>query len=109
MTESTKPQCSFFNCAAWASVLVPLVTFGVTFVIFRGGWHVNFDIQEDYLLGAFCLQIVSLISGIVSLFGIPKLGAEFILWKAVVGILASCGMGFLALVGLVVNGLGHNC
>lgn len=100
---------SFSNRAAWISLLTPIVTFGVSFALFKPDWHLNSDFVGYYLFGAFCLQIISLILGIMSLFGMPQHGAKLILWEAAIGILASCGMGFLCLLGMALNGLGHNC
>jgi len=79
------------------------------FVIFKADWHISWNVQQSVLFGSFCGQIVSLIFGIVSLFGIARHGAKLILWKAAVGILASIGMGFLSAVSLIMNGMGHNC
>ena len=106
LAESKK---SFFNRAAWLSVFIPLVTFVVTFVLFRWDWHISIDVQEKYLFGAGCVQVISLILGIVSLFGIRRHGARLIVWKAAIGIIASCGMGFLSFVGMIFNAMGRNC
>lgn len=100
LAESKK---SFFNRAAWFSLFTPVVTFGVTVALFR--LHVDRDLLDFYLGVTLCLQIISLILGIVSLFGIPQHGARLILWKAVIGILASCGMAYVSYAGLIFNGL----
>jgi hypothetical protein len=55
----------------------------------------------DVLLIPFWLLVSSLLFGVLSLFGIRKHGASPILLKAIIGILASFGFGFIvfALIG----------
>src|SRR5271170_4977498 len=81
---------SFFNLAAWCSFFIPFITAVFTFTV---GPNINSDSDaaDMFLLVAFCLQIFSVVLGIVSLFGISRHGARLILWKAVIGIFASCG------------------
>lgn len=83
---------SFFNLAAWCSFLIPFIT---AIFILKLGYNINRDSQaaDIFLLITFSLQIFSIVLGIVSLFGISRHGARLILWKAAIGILASCGMG----------------
>ena len=96
---------SFYYQAARASLFIPLVTFGVTLVLFGSNSHISSEVTGYFALGAFVVQVISLILGIVSLFGIPRHGARLILWKAVVGIIASCGMGFVSI--YLILGGGH--
>ena len=60
-------------------------------------WHITWtgNFLGLLLLAAFLAQIASFIGGIVSLFGIPKGAVKLILWKALVGILASGAMGYV--------------
>src|SRR5271154_3176535 len=98
--KSDSSKKSFFNLAAWCSFFIPFITAIFTF----DGHNINSDSHaaDIFLLVAFCLQIFSIVLGIVSLFGISRHGARLILWKAVIGILASCGMGlFLILCAMV--------
>src|SRR6266446_2504970 len=88
---------SFFNRAAWCSFCIPLVTAAVTFVltcaiIFK---YMDGDFFFSYLYWAFRFQIIGVILGLLSLFGIPRHGAELILWKAAAGIATSCGVGYV--------------
>jgi hypothetical protein len=71
--------------------------------------QVNFDAVGYYLLGAFCLQIISIILGVISLFGIPKYGPGLIVWKAAVGILGSCGTGCFIFLFAIGISMGRNC
>lgn len=52
----------------------------------------------DILVVPFWILVSSFVSGVVSLFGIPKHGMRPILLKATVGILASCGAGYVVYV-----------
>ena len=83
------------------------MTAGITILI--GNMCKSGDPVAYYLLGAFFIQIISLILGIVSLFGIPRYGARLILWKALIGIIASCGMEFMIILDIIGNAMGHNC
>ena len=67
------------------------------------------DALGVYLFCAFWIQPVGLFLGIASLFGIPRHGARLILWKAVLGILLSCGAGFGIFILALANAMGHNC
>lgn len=100
---------SLFNRAAWCSFFIPLATVAVTFLLLFADSRIGSDAAGIYLFWAFWIQAISLILGIASLFGIPKHGARLILWKAALGILLSCGMGFVIFVLAVGNAMGHNC
>lgn len=88
---------SFHNRAAWYCFSIPLVTAAVTFVLACAEIHKYLDSDSFviYLIWAFCFQIIGVILGLLSLFGIPQYGAKLILWKAAIGILASCGIGYV--------------
>jgi hypothetical protein len=104
LAESKK---SFFNRAAWVSLLSPFITFGMIVVYDIIVKYPTQEVSGYCVKGAFVASVISLILGIVSLFGIPRHGARLIAWKAVIGIIASLVMGFLSLVGIVFNSLGH--
>ena len=100
---------SFFNRAAWCSFLIPLVTAAITFVLISEQAHklITDNTFVLYLICAFCFQVISLILALWSLFGIPRHGAKLILWKAALGILASCGMGIVIFLLVLVAGMAH--
>lgn len=102
---------SFFNRAAWASILMPVIAFGTLVVVsFLYGSTYSNDTNKfigECLDGAFCVSIISLILGIMSLAGIRRHGAGHILWKAVIGIIVSLATGFITLIGIAFNALGH--
>jgi hypothetical protein len=106
--RTVDPRKSFFNRAAWGSLLIPLVTVptALSFLsITRPAGH-SLDI---FLIGALCFQVVSLLLGITALFGISWYGAKFILWKAVGGILASVAVGLGLFWLAMLNAMGNNC
>ncbi|SRR5260221_6810100 len=88
---------SFHNRAAWWSFSIPLITAPVTFGLICAEINRNMDSDSFvlYLIWAFCFQIIGVILGLISLFGIPRHGAKLILWKAAIGIAASCGIGYV--------------
>jgi len=88
---------SFHNRAAWWSFSIPFITAAVTFALTCAVIH-NYLDRDSFvlcLIWAFCFQIIGAILGLLSLFGIPRHGARLILWKAAIGILASCGIGYV--------------
>jgi hypothetical protein len=105
---------SFFILSARLSFAIPLFTVLVTAILgilsaicVKPHSDIFVESAPVYVFCAFLLQIVSLILGIVSLFGIPHYGARFILWKSLVGILASCGVGFVIFLMAVGLAMGH--
>jgi hypothetical protein len=90
------PVKSFFTWAAWYSLVTPFVTAAITFLVLfvesRTG-YMEYDIVNFVLLCGFLLVISSLISGALSFFGVPRHGARVIVWKAIIGMLASCIVG----------------
>src|SRR5437879_4721228 len=89
--SSPKP---FFKWAARYSLVAPLATAAVTlFTVFavRGAGYefVNFVLSCGMLI-----VITSLISGVVSFFGVMGRGVRILVWTAAAGILSSCVMGF---------------
>lgn len=92
----------FFSIAAWYCLVAPFLSAGFAFWIlhvegpydrFNPLPFPNQDQVEDI---AFWVCLSSLASGIISLFGIRRHGWRVILWKALLGILASGFFGFLA-------------
>jgi hypothetical protein len=91
---------SFFNLAAWYSLVTPFATIAAYLILCLIAAHSHRD--DNFGINfMFCLiwvQFSSFIGGIVSLFGVKQHGVKIILWKSVIGILASCGVGFLAFI-----------
>jgi len=87
---------SFFNRAAWYCFCIPLVTAAATYALACAAIHKYMDSDSFviYLIWAFCFQIIAIILGLLSLFGIRRHGARLILWKAAAGIAASCYVGY---------------
>jgi hypothetical protein len=87
---------SFFNRAAWYSLSIPFITAAVTFGLTCAVIHKYLDNDSfvTYLIWAFCFQIIGVILGLLSLFGIRRHGAGLILWKGAAGIAASCYVGY---------------
>jgi hypothetical protein len=110
-TNLLDPRKSLFNWAGWCSFFITIVTFIATFTLCSINQHkeLNYDLMGRCLSYAFYLSVAGLILGIISLFGIPKCGRRLILWKASIGILGSCGMGYSILMIAVAISLGHNC
>ena len=103
--DMAKARKSFFNRAAWISVFTPIVTLGVAIAMVFPR-DIDSNLMTYFFAGAFCVQIASLILGIASLFGISKYGAKLILWKAILGIIGSAGMGIVLFLGMVANAMG---
>jgi hypothetical protein len=95
-----KRQPSFFGVAAWISLVIPLVTFGVIFGLLSLSGHTSLlpppsrQFSGDLNGWAVLIDLGSLFLGVISLFGIRRHKVAFILWKAVPGILASGIFGF---------------
>ena len=83
---------SYFIVAAWYSLLVPLLSPVILFLIFFG--------TEGRLgvasIAVFCILITSFISGICGLFGFSRHGRKLILWIAVIGTVASLVLGWFS-------------
>ena len=96
----SKREPSFFSVAAWISLIIPLTTFGVIAGLLSLSGHTNLlpppsrQFTGDLNGWAVLIDLGSLILGVISLFGIRRHGAAFILWKAVPGIIASGALGF---------------
>jgi membrane protein required for beta-lactamase induction len=97
---------SFFSIAAWYCLVAPFAVAGFAFTVLHvEGSYDRFnpiasphqDQVEDIL---FFVCLSSLVLGIASLFGIRRHGVRVILWKALLGILASCFFGFVAFAGI---------
>jgi hypothetical protein len=87
----------FFLFAAWYSLIAPFAAVGIAFLpsaYLRPG----FDAQLSLMQIAACILISSALASVVSLFGIRRHGARVIIWKALIGFLASCFFLYLLLV-----------
>ena len=95
---------SFSYRAALCSIFIPLLTAGATAILILisvfmdKDRHITSHFREIYYTCSLCLQVVSLLLGITSLFGSAKHGAKLILRKAALGIVASCGMALIIIV-----------
>jgi len=108
------PRKSFFTWAAMYSFVAPLATAAVSFAIFYGvhflGGGPLGDGSTNFIsLSGLIVVATSLILGVVSLFGIERHGARVILWKALLGILLSCVVGFGIFVLALAAAMGHGC
>jgi hypothetical protein len=84
-----------FNRAAPCSLFIPIITCPLVLLLAFIRRTIATDAIFDCFLCAFCLQVIGLILGIVSFFGVRKYGDEVIVWKGIVGIVASCSMGIM--------------
>jgi hypothetical protein len=87
-----KSGVSFFRAAAWYSFVVPFVA-SVSWFLFVAAHQVSNVSGKVWFLAV----LSSFALGIASLFGIPSHGCKGILWKAVIGIVASMVAGWFAL------------
>lgn len=92
---ANKSKMSSFDWAAWFSFVTPLAAAAITFGLFLAAnySHSN-SLSIKNLIGGvlgceFLMLFVSLILGVVSLFGIQQHKRKLTLWIALFGILAS--------------------
>jgi len=97
-----KSSGSFFNLAAWYCLVAPIV-YGPIYVILYFKQPQN---SYEILGVVFWILAASLSAGIISLFGIPKLGAKKILWKALIGIVLGAIVEFFVFVAGIGYALG---
>ncbi|HEY4414925.1 MAG TPA: hypothetical protein VGO57_04455 [Verrucomicrobiae bacterium] len=95
-TSTSLSRWLSFRVAACDSFYTPLVVL-LTFLIFEGLNSAE-PLSDDIFLVLIGICISSLISGIASLFGIPKHGVGRILSAAFFGILLSLGVAYVAAV-----------
>jgi len=112
MDETSKgmadnPKISSFDRAAWFSLITPLAATAITFGLFLAAnySHSNSLSTNNLISGVlgceFLMLFVSLIFGIVSLFGIQRHKRKLTLWIALFGILAS-GVAWFGVLALIV-------
>ena len=95
---------SFFSVAAWYCLVAPFVAAGFGTTIFLKYYQYerwqpqSFPTEYQAISITFFICLSSFLLGIASLFGISRHGIKVILWKAVIGILASCFVGLLAFI-----------
>jgi hypothetical protein len=82
---------SFFNKAAWLSLIIPFFVPVIWFCILA----ITSRIDLPAMVSFFVL-LSSLALGVASLFGVRKHGRKRIVWKAVVGIFTSIVLGYFA-------------
>jgi hypothetical protein len=83
---------SLFTKAAWFSFIVPFLVPVLWFCILAATSRMDLPAMLSFFV-----LLSSLACGIVSLFGVRRHGRKRILWKAVLGIVASLVLGYLAL------------
>jgi len=89
----TKSQ---FLVAAWYSLITPFAMAATIALFYYLEDASNAESQRmisNFLQFGLLICISSLIAGIISLFGIPRHGTRIIVWKATIGIVASCALG----------------
>jgi hypothetical protein len=86
-------RATFYNLAAYYSLVTPLAMI-TSYVILCLIAHSNSDYAflRDFLHHGILVLFSSVVAGIVGLFGIRH-GAKGILWKSIIGIVVSCGIG----------------
>jgi hypothetical protein len=96
---------------AWFSVFAPFAVALVTFVVVKSVDGLPLGTYQKIAGIAYGCELLllfcSFVTAVTSLFGIPRYGAHRILVPAVIGILASGGLGFMAFVFWVMSGMGH--
>jgi hypothetical protein len=103
MGLANKSKMSSFDWAAWLSLITPLAAAAITFGLFLAAnySHSNSLSINNLISGVlgceFLLLFVSLVFGVVSLFGIQRHKRKLTLWIALFGILANCAALFVAL------------
>ena len=90
--RTLKSGVSFFSAAAWYSLLVPFAA-SISWFAFVSAHELSNVSGMIWFLAV----LTSFALGVASLFGIPTHGCKRILWKAVIGILASIVAGWFAL------------
>lgn len=82
---------SFFTKAAWISLIIPFLVPVIWFCILAATSRMDLPAMVSFfmLLGSLAL-------GVASLFGVRRHGRKRIVWKAVIGIIASLVMGYFA-------------
>ena len=95
-----------FLIAAWYSWITPFVSLGALIIKFfygprydmadNGTKFTDWDADGDFYLIVECVLLSSLVAGIVSLYGIWKHKEPQIRPIAIIGIVLSLGIGFLA-------------
>jgi hypothetical protein len=84
---------SFFTKAAWFSLIIPFFVPAVWFCILAATNRMDLPAMVSFFV-----LLSSLALGVVSLFGVRRHGRKRIVWKAVVGIVASIVFGYFAAV-----------
>jgi hypothetical protein len=106
--NSHKPLPILF---AWCSTFAPFAVALVVFLVVRAADALPRDAYRNVAGIAYGCELFVLfctfVLGLTSLFGIRQYGAHRILVPAVIGMLASGGLGFMAFVFWVMNGMGH--
>jgi hypothetical protein len=98
---------SFFAAAAWCSIFIPISTALIAYLITSSARDPRF---RDEVLGFEMLFLIfSLLLGIVSLCGFQQHSRKLTLLIALIGVLASCGLGFACFMLGLANALGRNC
>jgi hypothetical protein len=82
-----------FSMAAWYCLIVPFLAPAVAFLIFAASNRLDIP-----LITTLCCAASSFVLGVFSFFGLQSYGKKGILWKPLIGIVASLILGFFAFV-----------
>ena len=91
----------FPELAARYSLIIPFATLAVSFVLVKVGQMVFHEVDaivntHKLIVCVFWMMTSSFLAGVVSLFGISRCGVRPIIWRALIGILASLLVGYVA-------------
>ena len=105
---------SFFDIAAWLSLIIPFVLTAVTFGLILLANHANpKSLSPNFVSGVlgceFLIAVSSIILGVASVLGIKRHKRRISLWIALAGILVSGIASYAAFILLALSGMGSNC
>jgi len=102
--SENKSAGEYFDLAAWYSLLMPPCCLFIGWLV---AYYLKWGVSGTLLEIIFLALVTSFFAGITSLFGISKYGLKKILWKALIGIIASAVLGFYAFMGMCLIGIGE--
>jgi hypothetical protein len=101
---------SFYECAAWISLLTPIATVAITALHLYFQHGISRNPQSSDFIFAIFTNVVGLILGIASLIGWRHHRRRLTVWTATFGIMASSVVGFAALFFCALSAaMGRNC
>jgi hypothetical protein len=103
---------SFYDKATWYVFIAPFAIVAIGYVSICVVEHLSISrLADDHaewaiITGALILQFISFILALSICCRFQQHRRKFAIWIAVLGILASCGLGFLTLAALAMNRMG---